>query len=169
MPLNFSENKQNIDEKKASSLHSEVDRLKKLLEIKEKELESFPETSSIKKEISAVKEKLKKESIEYEKFREKTEGGKEKQSNAETDNVILKRGGALTPQQIKAINAQINDTNVSHQLSILVNTALTKNIHQAIKMARKIGNAYLLDRFHDLIVNDLYEDFVKKKIIKSIK
>lgn len=169
MPFNFSENKQNIDEKKASSLYSEVDKLKKLLEIKEKELMSSPETSSLKKEISAVREKLKKENIEYEKAMEKTEDKKEKQKNTEADNVILKRTGTLTPQQIKAINAQINDANVSRQLSILVNTALTKNIYQAIKMARNIGNAYLLDRFHDIIVNDLYEDFVKKKKIKSIK
>jgi len=169
MPFNFSENKQNIDEKKASSLYSEVDKLKKLLEIKEKELRSSPETSSLKKEISAVREKLKKENVEYEKAKEKTEDGKEKQKNTEADNVILKRTGTLTPQQIKAINAQINDANVSRQLSILVNTALTKNIYQAIKMARNIGSAYLLDRFHDIIVNDLYEDFVKKKKIKSIK
>lgn len=170
MPLNYSENRQNIEEKKEKSLREEVEKLKKLLDVKEKELKSTVKKASLKEEILLVREKLKSRRIEYEKIRE-TKEDKEQNETPDfvSDQLTTKRQFAPTSQQVKVIAKQTSDADIQHQLTILVNLTLTKSIYYAVKTAKKIGNAYLLDRFHDLIVNELYEDLVKKKKIKSTK
>lgn len=149
------------------ALRQDIEKLKKLLEVKEKELKTTLETSSLKEEILRVREKIKSRNIEYEKIREKKE---EKESaRQDREEISIKRKIIPTQQQVKSVARQIDDTNIRHQINILVNLAVTKSIYYAVKIARKIGNAYLLDRFHDAIVNELYEDLVKKKKIKPIK
>jgi hypothetical protein len=170
MPLNFSENRQNIEESRREALRQDIEKLKKILEVKEKELKTPLETTSLKEEILRVREKIKSRSIEYEKIREKKEEKEEKEiSRQDYEEIFVKRKFPATQQQIKNITKQVDDTNIRHQITILVNLAVKKSVYYAVKVARKIGNAYLLDRFHDAIVNELYEDLVKKKKIKPIK
>ncbi len=168
MPLNYPENRENIEAKRNSNLETEIQKLKKILEVKEHEMRSISgkEKPVVAKEISSVKEKLKNQSVEYEKFKERTEeGGKEQAA----ENFYTKRQTAPTAQQLKALNDQLKGANVQHQLSLLANVALAKSVYYAIKIARKIGNAYLLDRLHDMFVNDMYEELVKNKKVKPIK
>ncbi|NMB92565.1 MAG: hypothetical protein GYA31_03025 [Parcubacteria group bacterium] len=47
----------------------------------------------------------------------------------------------------------------------LVNIALTENIPKAVTMALKTGNAYLIDKLHDTLVDKYFEEFKKKNII----
>lgn len=170
MPLNYSENRENIEAKRENSLEIEIQKLKKILEVKEQELRirSRKEKPVIAGEILSVKEKLRSRSFEYEKIKEKTDEGKgEKAPSAE--NFFSKRQAAPTARQIKALDDQLKGANIQHQLFLLANVALTGSVYYAIKIARKIGNAYLLDRLHDMIVNEMYDDLVKKKKIKPIK
>lgn len=169
MPVNFPENKENIEVKRESDLKTEIDKLKKILEVKERELKEQRIVPGLKQEISQVREKLKTRSVEYEKIAENREEKDKNEIRADIEEFASKRASAPTAQQIKAVDDQIKDTNSQHQLSVLVNLALTKSVYLAIKTARKIGNAYLLDRFHDIIVNELYEELVKNKKIKPIK
>lgn len=170
MPLNFSENRQNAEAGKGDALRQDIEKLKKLLEVKEKELKTTLETASLKEEILRVREKLKSQSIEYEKIREKKEEKEEKESAGQDyGEISIKRKSLPTQHQSKIVASQLDNSNIHHQLAILINLAVTKSIYYAVKIARKIGNAYLLDRFHDAIVNELYEDLVKKKKIKPIK
>jgi len=167
---NFPENRKNIEEKKSNELGSEIEKLKKILEVKEKEMRirTGKEKPVIAREISSVKEKLRTESAEYEKIKEKTgEGEREKAPNAE--NFYTKRQSAPSAAQLKALDDQLKGANVQHQLSLLANVALTNSVYYAIRIARKIGNAYLLDRLHDMIVNEMYEELVRNKKIKPIK
>lgn len=170
MPLNYPENQRNIEAKRSDALETEIQKLKKILEVKEQEMRMMTgkEKPVIAGEISSVKEKLKVRSVEYEKIKEKIDGEKEKKANKD-ENFSVKRQTAPTAQQLKAIDDQLKGANVQHQLSLLVNVALTDSVYYAIRLARKIGNAYLLDRLHDMIVNELYEDLVRKKKIKPIK
>lgn len=170
MPLNYSENQKNIEAKRENNLEIEIQKLKKILEVKEREMRiiSGKEKPVIAGEIFSAKEKLKSRSVEYEKIKEKIDEKKgEKAGGAE--NFSSKRQSAPTAQQIKTFNDQLKGANIQRQLSLLTNLALTNSIYYAIKLARKIGNAYLLDRLHDMIVNELYEDLVKNKKIKPIK
>lgn len=166
MPLNFSENRQNAEAGKEDVLRQDIEKLKKLLEVKEKALKTTLETASLKEEILRVREKIKSRGIEYEKVKEK-----EEKENAGQDYGEISVNKKIFPsqQQAKIIPTQTDNSNIRHQLAVLVNLAVTKSVYYAVKVARKIGNAYLLDRLHDAVVNELYEDLVKKKKIKPIK
>lgn len=170
MPLNFPENRRNIEAKKSNDLGTEIEKLKKILEVKEQEMRlmSGKEKPVIAGEISNVKEKLKSRSVEYEKIKERIDGT-EGEKPESSENFYSKRQVAPTAQQLKALDDQLKGANVQHQLSLLANVALTNSVYYAIKIARRIGNAYLLDRLHDMIVNELYEELLKNKKIKPIK
>ncbi len=167
MPLNYPENRESNDAKKGNGLETEIQKLEKILEAKKQEMKSRVEKEK-PAEVFDVKEKFIAQGVEYEKSKEKeSEGSEEKVSEAE--NFSVKRQTAPTAQQIKALDDQLKGANVQHQLTLLTNIALLKSVYSAIKKAREIGNSYLLDRLHDMIVNEMYEDLVKKKKIKPIK
>lgn len=170
MPLNYPENRKNIEAKKGNDLETEISKLKKILEVKEQEMRSITgkEKPVIAKEISGVKEKLKNRSVEFEKIKEKTDNGEGKQAQ-DAENFFTKRQTAPTAAQLKALDDQLKNANVQHQLTLLANMALVNSVYYAIKKARDIGNAYLLDRLHDMIVNEMYEELVRNKKIKPIK
>lgn len=165
MLLNYSENKSHSDsrEKNNAEKHEEIFRLKKLLEAKEKELEiSRNSAFSKSKEVTPELEKFKAPNNEYEPKIEITkESGKESPEQS-FDGLNLTRK-VPTKAQIKKITQQIKDADVSHQLIVLVNLTRVKGVFYAIKIAKKMGNAYLLDRLHDAIVNDLFEELIKTK------
>jgi len=172
MPLNYSENKESASsqDKKGAEMQEEIARLKRLLEIKEKELKTSLESASLKKEILLVREKLKERSAEYEKgneFKEtKLEIARETAKESLRQNfedLSMARKAAPTKLQIKKITRQMKDADIAHQLIVLIDLARFKGVYYAIKIAKKLGNAYLLDRLHDAIVNDLYEELIKNK------
>jgi len=175
MTLNYSENKSNIglQEKNNVEKQKEIAQLRKLLEMKEKELKTSLEPVFLKNEILLAREKLKARGIEFGKEREykedketkkeaaKESGKEEPEQNFE--DLSLLRKSAPTKQQIKKITRQMKDADIARQLVVLVDLARFKGVYYAIKIAKKLGNAYLLDRLHDTIVNDLYEELIKNK------
>lgn len=172
----YSENKENAgsSEKNKAEMHEEIARLRKLLEIKEKELKTTLESASLKNEILLVREKLKARGVEYEKGKEDREIKKEiaQESKKEApeqnfEDLSMTRKAAPTKLQIKKITRQMKDADIAHQLIVLVDLARFKGVYYAVKIAKKLGNAYLLDRLHDAIVNDLYEELIKDKKLQS--
>lgn len=172
MPSNYPENKENISsrEKSDAEMHEEIARLRKLLEIKEKELKTSLESASLKNEILLVREKLKARGIEYEAGKENKEAKKEttKESAKEApeqkfEDLSMARKAVPARAQIKKITRQMKDADIARQLIVLVDLARFKGVYYAVKIAKRLGNAYLLDRLHDAIVNDLYEELIKNK------
>lgn len=165
MLLNYFENKSRSDsrEKNNAEKQEEISRLKKLLETKEKELEiSHSSTFSENKEVAPELEKSKAPNNEYEpKIEIAKESGKESLEQSFDDLNLTRK--VPTKAQIKKITQQMKDADVSHQLIILVNLTRVKGVFYAIRIAKKMGNAYLLDRLHDAIVNDLFEELIKTK------
>lgn len=180
MSLNNSENKGNIDsrEKRDAEMHEEIARLRKLLEVKEKELKTSLENSSLKDEILLVREKLKVRTLEHEaaaaalKEQKETKIETSKETGKEAleqhfEDFRMARKAIPTKTQIKKITRQMKDADIAHQLIVLVNLARIKGVYYAVKIAKKLGNAYLLDRLHDAIVNDLFEELIKNKKLHS--
>lgn len=177
MSLNNSENKESLEslEKRDALAHEEIARLKKLLEAKEKELRASLESASLKDEILTVREKLKTYNIEHdaltaaaqvENKEAKIETAREKGKEAAEqhfEDLSIARKAVPTKTQIKKITRQMKDADIARILVDLVNLARFKGVYYAIRIAKKYGNAYLLDRLHDAIVNDLYEELVKNK------
>lgn len=174
MSQTFLENKQNNSiEKSEAETQEEIARLRNIIEAKEKELESFLKSSSLKDEILFFKEKSEIAGSEIDRKKEKaleqekTESSSEAKRELDYEDLSISRKIVPTKQQIKKISRQMKDADIEHQLSILINLAAAKNIYYAIKVVKKIGNACLADRFHDAIINNLWEKLTKDKKMGS--
>ena len=53
-------------------------------------------------------------------------------------------------------------------LQELVNIAFSDGIGSAIGKAKKMNNPYLLDSFHDLLVDRLYDELLKRDKLKEL-
>ena len=51
------------------------------------------------------------------------------------------------------------------QVQQLVDLAMTKGVVHAVKVARRMGDFYVLDKMHDDLVNQFYEALVQKGLI----
>ncbi len=51
----------------------------------------------------------------------------------------------------------------------LINLAFSKSIDEAIQEAAKTNNAALIDAFHDVIVDELYNTLIERKKLEVIK
>ena len=54
------------------------------------------------------------------------------------------------------------------QLKMLVDIAFSKGLDQAVEAARATNNAYLIDEFHDLLVDKLRQELIEKGKLKEL-
>ncbi len=55
------------------------------------------------------------------------------------------------------------------KLQILVSIAFERGLVEAIKEARKANEPYLLDAFHDTLVDRLYDELVRRRKLDELK
>jgi hypothetical protein len=60
------------------------------------------------------------------------------------------------------------DSEVEQYLEELCDLAMSKNVFTAVVLARKSGNAYLVDALHDKLAGKLYQKLIEQGRIKSI-
>ena len=102
------------------------------------------------REIERIREK--------EKIPEKKQkvSGKPKKSKKQKDDLYQDLQSIMSmdkPKQIKA----------------LVYISFKKGIKNAVAVAKQLDDPYLLDEFHDTLVDELYDYLVKKKKLKQFK
>lgn len=66
---------------------------------------------------------------------------------------------------IKKQTASIKGLQRQRQVKILADLAMEKGVHYAVAMAKKIDNAYVLDEFHDTLVDELYEELKNRGLL----
>ena len=59
------------------------------------------------------------------------------------------------------------DLDKEHQLKVLVDLALQQGIEKAVASAKATGDAYLIDRFHDTLVDELRQQLIEKGKLKE--
>ena len=62
-----------------------------------------------------------------------------------------------------------NDPQLVDKVQELVNLAFTKSIDDAVRSVVKTGNPALIDAFHDVLVDKLYDTLIERKKINPIK
>lgn len=60
------------------------------------------------------------------------------------------------------------DVNRQNQIKMLCDLAFEKGIDVAIEEARKLDNPYILDEFHDSLVDELREKLIEKGKLERI-
>jgi hypothetical protein len=141
----------------------EVRRLREELAAKEAELLRLQKTK--KEKVAAIFPREKKEAKEQiEKEKEEVLAVKEKPSK----KVSLPK--KPSPPKIKQKDLALDLQHVMslpkpRQVKTLIYFAFKKGLHYATHVAEQLKNPYLLDEFHDTLVDELYEVLKKKKKI----
>ena len=73
--------------------------------------------------------------------------------------VVLAPPTTSPPQLTEEMKTQVQE---------LVNTAFSHGVDQAIKKVRATNNAALIDAFHDMLVDELYNYLVERGKLKSL-
>ncbi|MEK7583176.1 MAG: hypothetical protein AAB483_02125 [Patescibacteria group bacterium] len=72
------------------------------------------------------------------------------------------------PTPAPSASPQAIPPELHQKVQALVNVAFTKSIDEAIKEARATNNAALIDAFHDLLVDELYQHLVERGKLKQM-
>lgn len=109
----------------------------------------------------------------------KQPGFKEGELSKEKEREILKevtgeriqKAQPLPPGQQKVVAQkvqQIRKQSKERQIQLLIELAFEKGIIQAVEVAKQLDNPYLLDEFHDALVDQLYNKLVEMGKLKSL-
>lgn len=61
------------------------------------------------------------------------------------------------------------DPNLKDKVQELVNLAFNKSLEEGIKEAAKLNNSALIDAFHDVLVDQLYDALLERKKLEPVK
>ncbi|MEK7615609.1 MAG: hypothetical protein AAB420_00195 [Patescibacteria group bacterium] len=114
------------------------------------------EIASIERELAEKREVLRRESL-HEVIRQKI-------ADAPTPQPQVQPSPAPTP----ASDGTSVPPQLFHKVQALVNTAFLKSIDEAIKEAKATNNAALIDAFHDLLVDELYNHLIERGKLKQM-
>ena len=104
---------------------------------------------------------------------------KEKELTPEREKEILKQAVSENIQTIQPISddqqqatsqtaKQIKEEPKERQVKLLIDLAFEKDLSHAVEVARRLDNPYLLDEFHDVIVDELYNKLVEEGKLKKL-
>ncbi|MBU4285033.1 hypothetical protein KKF60_00330 [Patescibacteria group bacterium] len=75
----------------------------------------------------------------------------------------------ISQQQVAAQTAQkLKDQPKDRQIQLLIEMAFEKGIVEAVEVAKNLDNPYLLDEFHDALVDEFYKKLVEQGKLKAI-
>ena len=104
---------------------------------------------------------------------------KEKELTPEQHKEIYKEGVSKrikTAQPVSLAQEQVVVSSVQQikiepkerQIQLLTDLAFEKGIPHAVEVAKRLENAYLLDEFHDALVDKLYNKLIEEGKLKQI-
>lgn len=119
----------------------------------------MPQDIKIKKEMPISPER---EIIPEREVEEKPEIISEEKKEEIVEKPIIKEEIVKEAKEIKALDKE-------NQVKTLCDLALQKGLDYSIKVARSLNNAYVLDEFHDTLIDKLREQLIKKGKLKNAK
>ena len=142
-------------EERPNHLHEEIKALETILREKRRELEAKGlAPSGVEGEKELLKEALK----------ERVAEAQEKISLGQIPDQSLTP--PITPTDKDDPLAGLDHR---EQIEELATIAFSKGIVEAVNVARRAGNAHLLDEFHDALVDRLYDYLVQEGVIERSK
>jgi DNA gyrase/topoisomerase IV subunit B len=96
---------------------------------------------------------------------------KQKELLKEAVNEKITENISITPtiQKIAQQTAtKLKDEPKERQIELLIQMAFQKGIIEAVEIAKNLDNPYLLDEFHDALVDNMYTKLVEEGKLKQI-
>ncbi len=72
------------------------------------------------------------------------------------------------PEAVKADAGQLRTMEKNQQIKALVDLAFQKGVIHSVEVARNLDNPYLLDEFHDTLVDELHKELVERGKLEEI-
>lgn len=126
---------------------------------------------SKEEEVLELERKLVEKKAELAKERKvETEPFKEREPVKETERAMEEvvpppaSPSAKVQQQVKSLK-QVDRAN---QIKVLSELAFQKGLDFAIEVAKGLDNAYVLDEFHDTLVDELYQRLIEQGKLKKL-
>lgn len=120
-------------------------------------------------EIYKKFEKKKAEAVKQPEFKESPEKDKEILREAVSERISQAQPPTGAQQQAVVQKAkQIKAEPKERQIKLLTDLAFEKGVSHAIEVARSLDNPYLLDEFHDALVDELYNKLVETGKLKQL-
>jgi len=119
------------------------------------------EIVQIEKELATKRESLLEQNKELPHDKEILHSVVREKLNPAMPNPVPVQSG--TGQSVSPIPPELHQ-----KVQALVNVAFIKSIDEAIKEARATNNAALIDAFHDLLVDELYQHLVERGKLKQM-
>ncbi len=143
--------------RESPQLQEEVVELEKKLIEKKQELARKKEVAKHDKEL--IKEIIR-EKVEVSKPLEKPE--------PTTTSPALPVGGLPTQKVVIKKARKLKGQQKERQIKLLADLAFDKGVIHATEVAKKIDDPYILDEFHDTLVDELYNYLVEQGKLKEI-
>lgn len=122
---------------------------------------------SIEDEILDLEKKLEQKRSEIEKIR-KIEGDVEKiSSNSQVISHVVSSSEEEMDEEEKNSLREIKILPRQKQLEVLLEVALKKGVSSSVRIARSLNNAYVLDEFHDSLIDRIYSELIEKGQLKE--
>jgi len=121
----------------------------------------------IEDEILELEKRIEQKRGELEKIK-KIEGDVEKiGANSQASSSVATPSDEEMDEEDKSSLREIKNLPRQKQLEVLLEVALKKGVNSSIKIARSLNNAYVLDEFHDSLVDRLYNELIEKGQLKG--
>lgn len=72
------------------------------------------------------------------------------------------------PPVAPPVKEELKALDEDRQLKILVDLAFEQGLDKAVEAARATENSYLIDKFHDTLVDELYQKLMEKGKLKEL-
>ncbi len=122
--------------------------------------------SSLEQEIASIEKNLaeKREALSREAVHEVV---RQKIADAPTPQVTPQPLPVPDPNPSSGSGSSVPEE-LRQKVQALVNVAFLKSVDEAIKEAKATHNAALIDAFHDLLVDELYQHLVERGKLKAM-
>lgn len=111
-------------------------------------------------------EKPEKIPFEKEKAPERKEFSKEEKERFKEYLASLQASSSSAPLSSRDEKKEIETLEPGKQVGALISLVFDKGIEEAVSMAKSLDNPAILDEFHDVLIDQYYDELVKKGIIK---
>lgn len=125
--------------------------------------------SSVEQEILELERQLTAKRAERQKFAEQTIGFEQAPPTSQPPvQPISPIATVSQPAEVKADADRISTYEKNQQIKSLVDLAFTKGATHATEVVRNLDNPYLIDEFHDTLIDEMRQQLIDKGKLEEI-
>lgn len=125
-----------------------------------------PELESLLERVLTKKDQLEREGLRIEDKELIRETIAEKIEDSLKNYPPLEQKQAATSfSPARSLPQAEDEEEIQHKINDLVEIAFQKGVEKAVTLALKSGNAYLIDKIHDILVDKYYNKLKEEKLI----